>query len=90
MKELTHEWLFQASQAERDMPRGDQLQALVEFAGHNCLLKDNCGLCRCIKGSSIRWLRKWQNEGFCPSSPGVRERRGQHEEAWRDDMVEAI
>jgi hypothetical protein len=88
VKQLTKEWLTQATQEERDLPRGDQLQALIEFAGHEeCFLNDDCPSCRRIKGSGVRCLQNWQNtRQFCPVSRVVREQRGQHEEIWHDAM----
>lgn len=86
--QLTKEWLTQATQEQRDLPRGDQLQALIEFEGHKeCLLNDECTTCRRIKGGGVRCLQNWQNtRKFCPVSRDVREQRGQYADTWRDAM----
>lgn len=86
IKEQVRAWLAQASQPERDLPRGLMLARIKESLGHGKCPAD-CSDCMRLNSTAIRMAQLIQNDEhqFEPSEH-VRQKRGLLKDEWTEAM----
>jgi hypothetical protein len=90
VKAVCKDWLRQASQPERDLPRGEQVKLVQAFIGHAACGDKECRECGRVLGNAGRSLQILQNtERFASASPEIERIRGvrsaEYSEAIRAD-----
>jgi len=85
VKEQVRQWLENASQAERDLPRGLMLARIKESLGHGNHCPVDCPDCVRLNSTAIRMAQIIQNdEHLFEPSEQVRQKRGLLKEEWTE------